>query len=361
MKTMYKVSIHPSFSINGKGLLVDDLLELGYSYIKEGAEFEKEIGQFVLDWIDSSSTLKVQTSGSTGVPKSIELRKEYMTNSALATGSYFELSPEDSALLCLPATYIAGKMMLVRAMVLGLNLYIVPPTSNPLNSIPRSFDFGAMVPMQVMNSLPFVNQIKILLIGGAPISPYLRSQIKTLENRCYETYGMTETVTHIAVKPLNQFNDLDKEPLFKTLPEVKVSTDERDCLVIQAPKVSKDRVVTNDVVSLLPSSEFKWLGRYDNVINSGGVKLNPEQIESKLSNIIGQSFFISSLPETKLGEQLVLVLEGTSEEKGLLKKITSSEVLTKYEVPRLIKTIPEFLRTNSGKIKRRETMTLLKA
>jgi len=358
---LYKVNIHPSFCINGKGLLVDDLLEFGYSYIKEGAEFEKNIGQFVLDWIDSSSTLKVQTSGSTGVPKSIELRKEYMTNSALATGSYFELSSGDSALLCLPATYIAGKMMLVRAMVLGLDLYIVPPTSNPLNSISKSFDFGAMVPLQVLNSLPFVNQIKILLIGGAPISPDLRAKIKMLKNKCYETYGMTETITHIAVRPLNQYDYLDKDLSFKTLPEVIVSTDERDCLVIDAPKVSKDKVVTNDVVELLPFSEFKWLGRFDNIINSGGIKLNPEQIESKLSNIVAQSFFISSLPDPKFGEQLVLVLEGTYEEEGLLQQIISSNVLTKYEIPRLIRTIPEFIRTDSGKIKRKETMALLKS
>ncbi|TLP77599.1 AMP-binding protein [Maribacter sp. ACAM166] len=356
---MYKVNIHPSFCIDGKGFSVIDLIELGYSYIKEGAEFEKDIGQFVLDWIDSCPTLNVRTSGSTGVPKSIVLKKEYMVNSALATGSYFALSPRDSALLCLPATYIAGKMMLVRAMVLGLDLHIGPPTSNPLKTITKSFDFGAMVPLQVLNSIPYLTQIRTLLVGGAPISTDLRVKIKMLDNKCYETYGMTETITHIAVRPLNHINGLDKELSFKTLPAVYVSKDERDCLVIQAPKVSNEKVVTNDVVELLSSSEFKWLGRLDNVINSGGIKLNPEQIESKLSSIVDQSFFISSVPDPKLGERLVLVLEGAVEEEDLSHRITSSDILTKYEIPRLIKTIPEFIRTDSGKIKRKETMSLL--
>ena len=355
---MYKVNIHPSFCINGKGLLVDDLLEFGYSYIKEGEEFEKYIGEFILDWIDNSSKVTVHTSGSTGTPKTITLKKEQMINSALATGCYFNISSGDSALLCLPATYIAGKMMLVRAIVLGLDLYIVPPTSTPLNGIDKTFDFGAMVPLQALNSLSSLHQVKILIIGGASISSDLIDKLKAIDNNSFETYGMTETITHIAVKPLNKLNTSNVP--FKTLPDVEISKDDRDCLVINSPKIAEEIVITNDVVELVSDNEFRWLGRYDNMINSGGIKLNPEQIESKLSDMLHQSFFISSLPDPKLGEQVVLILEGEVDKGNIMKHLIASKVLNKYELPRLIKAIPKFLRTDSDKIKRKETIALLK-
>lgn len=340
---------------------VIDLQELGYSYIKEGADFEVQIGEFLLDWIDDSPTLMVQTSGSTGVPKSIELKKEHMVNSAIATGKYFNLSAKDSAILCLPASYIAGKMMLVRAMVLGLNMYIVPPTSKPLDTTNRTFDFGAMVPLQAKSSIANLHQIKTLLIGGAPISNSLRDELKSVGNHSFETYGMTETITHIAIKPLNQIlsSIVATDLGFKTLPGVKISKDNRGCLVINALKITNDTVITNDVIELVSNNEFIWLGRYDNVINSGGIKLNPEQIESKLSKVLHQSFFISSLPDPKLGEQVVLVVEGMLDKENILQHIITSNTLNKYELPRLIKTIPEFLRTTSGKVKRKETLILL--
>ena len=356
---MYKASVHPSFSIHGRAISFDDLSEVSYSLIKEGEEFERHIGEFLLDWIDDSPIISVQTSGSTGAPKTIVLKKVQMENSALATGNYFNLSPKSSALLCLPATYIAGKMMLVRAMVLGLDIHFVEPTSNPLEDINRSFDFGAMVPLQVANSLPKLSLLHKLIVGGAPIAASLRKEIKSIANASYETYGMTETITHIAVKPLN--NGVADDAPFSILPNIEISKDDRGCLVINAPKIADETVVTNDVIDLVSETEFKWLGRFDNVINSGGIKLSPEQIESKLSNSIDQPFFIASLPDTKLGEQLVLVLEGTVKEKDVLQKIASSTLLSKYEVPRQIKTIPVFLRTDSGKVKRKETMTLLKS
>jgi len=356
---MYKASVHPNFSIHGRSISFADLSEVGYSLIKEGEEFEKHIGEFIIDWIDDSPTISVRTSGSTGTPKTIVLKKNQMENSALATGSYFNLSPRSSALLCLSATYIAGKMMLVRAMVLGLDIHFVSPTSNPLEGINRSFDFGAMVPLQVANSLPKLSLLHKLIVGGAPISTSLRKKIKGILNASYETYGMTETITHIAVKPLNK--GVSNDMLFSVLPDVVISKDDRNCLVINAPKISDDTVITNDVIELVSETEFKWLGRFDNVINSGGIKLSPEQVEAKLSNSIGQPFFIASLPDAKLGEQLVLVVEGTVKENDVLKKITSSTLLSKYEVPRQIKTIPVFLRTDSGKVKRKETMTLLKS
>ena len=352
---LHNINLHPSFCIEGRSFSINDLTELGYSYIKEGEEFEKHIGEFILNWIDNSSVITVHTSGSTGTPKPIDLRKEYMVNSALATGKFFKLKANDSALLCLPATYIAGKMMLVRAMVLGLDLYIIPPTSNPLSTINRTYDFGAMVPLQVMNSLSFVSQIKSLLIGGAPISAELRAKLKVLNNDCYETYGMTETITHIAIKPLNHFEKVDKEIPFKTLPEVTISKDERNCLVINAPKVSKEIIITNDVIELVSNNEFRWLGRYDNVINSGGVKLYPEQIEEILSKYLSVPFFVTGKKDKELGERVVLVVEKSANIPQVETILTSIKEFKKYERPKVILISDKFERTGSGKIQRQKT------
>ncbi|APQ18548.1 O-succinylbenzoic acid--CoA ligase [Maribacter hydrothermalis] len=356
---MDRPEIHPYFSIHGRKLSFDDLVELSYSFIKEGDDFEKHIGEFILDWIDDSPIISVQTSGSTGAPKIVSIKKEQMVQSALATGEYFNLTPKKSVLLCLSAEFIAGKMMIVRALVLGLDLHLLSPTSSPLQSVKRTFSFGAMVPLQVENSLSKLGQIETLIIGGAPISIALKEKLKDIGNTSYETYGMTETLTHIAVKPLN-YGVSDQTP-FSILPGIEISIDERGCLVINAPKISDNPVITNDLVDLVSKTEFKWLGRFDNIINSGGVKLRPEQIEDKLSNVIDQSFFIGSLPDPKLGEQLVLIIEGKADPESLMQDIVASTLLSKYEIPKQIKILPVFLRTNSDKIKRKETMDLLKA
>ncbi len=355
---VFKVKIHRSFCINGRKLSIQDLVELSYSYIKEGAEFEKSIGQFLLDWVDNFPTLEVKTSGSTGKPKTILLKKEYMVNSALATGGYFGLSANDSAVLCLPASYIAGKMMLVRAMVLGLDLHIIPPISNLVLEKNRSFDFGAMVPLQVMNSLPLVSKIKILLIGGASVSAALRSKLADGENSIYETYGMTETITHIAARPLNNLKGTDSggEIPFQTLPNIKFSQDKRGCLVIDAPKVTDEIVVTNDVVELVSDTEFRWMGRFDNVINSGGVKLHPERIEQILSGYLTMPFFVTGMEDESLGQKLVLLVEGKLSLDTVQTVLDSVTELHTYQRPKQILGTDQFQRTLSGKIERKKTL-----
>lgn len=338
-------------------------MELSYSFIKEGEDFEKHIGEFILGWIDDTPIVTVRTSGSTGTPKVITLKKEQMANSAMATGKYFNLHPKSSALLCLPATYIAGKMMLVRALVLGLDLYIVPPNSTPLSGIDKIFDFGAMVPLQVSNSLPFLHQVKTLIIGGAPISDYLREKLRAIDNHSFETYGMTETITHIAVKPLNQIlgSIVATDLGFKILPDVEILKDERNCLVINAPKVSDETVITNDVVELVSDNEFRWLGRYDNIINSGGVKVHPENIEKILSNFINEPFFIAGIDDELLGQKVVLIIEGNSEE-DFLKIVNTIQEFQKFERPKMVLTSKKFQRTDGGKIQRSKTLQqILKA
>ncbi|SIS56069.1 O-succinylbenzoic acid--CoA ligase [Zobellia uliginosa] len=353
-------TLHNQFKLNGCSYSKEELKEVAYSLVKEGEAYEQAIGDFLIDWLNDAPSLTVHTSGSTGKPKPINLQKEHMLNSARATGAFFKLQPDDTALLCLPASFIAGKMMLVRAMVLGLSLDCVPPSSKPLTETSASYDFVAMVPQQFENSLYELDGVKKLIVGGAPVSYKLKQSFLKAAQRTnvYETYGMTETITHIAVKPLLAElieSDIDLD-VFTTLADVSVTTDERGCLVIDAPLVSNETIYTNDIVRLTSEKTFKWLGRFDNVINSGGVKLFPEQIEAKLASIIDNRFFVAALPDEVLGQKLVLLVEGVDETAQLKDKIANLTTLNKFEVPKDIFAMEAFVETSSGKIKRKATL-----
>ncbi len=317
--------------------------------------FEQAIGSFLLNWLDARSTIEAKTSGSTGKPKTIVLQKRQMVASALATAKFFDLRAGSTALLCLPADFIAGKMMLVRAMVSGLDLDYVEPSSDPLNKISKNYGFGAMVPLQLENSLEQIDQVKTLIVGGTAISSTLKEKVQNKNCRVFETYGMTETITHIAVKKANH----GAERTFKTLYGVLVSKDNRGCLVIDAPKISDVQIVTNDVVNLISETEFEWLGRYDNIINSGGIKLVPEQIEAKLAPILKNRFFVAGLPDEKLGQKSVLVVEGEIDLGELLQKINTVASLKRFELPKKIFTVTRFKETTNGKIDRGRTWTLV--
>lgn len=352
-----KYPLSPYFKCNDTALSKEGVIVYSKQLLASNDDYLKDIGHFLLNWLDESDIIVVQTSGSTGKPKEISLLKEHMVNSALATGEFFNCKENTKALLCLSANYIAGKMMLVRAMVLGWNIHLVAPSSNPLTSLNKVFDFVAMVPLQVENSLKELHKVKQLIIGGAPVSNSLHKQIQQITTNCYATYGMTETITHIAVKKLNNYIDVNK-PFFQTLPNVILSQDERDCLVINAPKVSDEVIITNDIIKIHSKTSFEWLGRYDNVINSGGVKLFPEQIEKKLSNIIKECFFVVGLVDDILGEKLILVVE-SSVELGLSKSDFQKIGLSSYQIPKEIYTIPKFVRTETGKVQRKQTIALL--
>ncbi|MCH4552619.1 AMP-binding protein [Aestuariibaculum lutulentum] len=353
MTPTYK-NVHLKFKFNGFHYTREYLLELAYDFVKEGKSYEREIGDFLFQWLDDSETIRVKTSGSTGTPKVVELSKQAMVNSALATGDFFKLNPGDAALMCLPATYIAGKMMLVRSIILGLELDVVEPSSALKFDRNKVYDFCAMVPMQLEKVLDKVDNIKTLIVGGAPTSNNLKASIQELKTHVFETYGMTETVTHIALKPINHTSVA--KPNFKVLPGVAISQDHRDCLVIEAPKLCQEKIITNDIVKIHSKSEFEWLGRFDNVINSGGVKLFPEQIEAKLQNKIKDRFFIASEPNEVLGEQLILVVE--SETNDLNSEVFSE--LDKFETPKAVYALKEFVETSSGKIQRKKTLQSIK-
>lgn len=348
-------NIHPDFRLNGVAVSKKTIIELSYSLIKEGEVFEKEIGDFLQQWVDNKDSIVVETSGSTGIPKSIKLKKEYMVNSAKATRDFFDLKPKDSALLCMSPNYIAGKMMLVRAMVLGLHLTAVAASSKPLGGLSKTFDFCAMVPMQLQNSLGEIEKIKTVIIGGAPMSNQLKEKVQDIQTQVFETYGMTETITHIALKNINNSSESE----FYALPGVILSKDNRDCLVINAPKIADAPVVTNDIIELLSETKFNWLGRYDSIINSGGIKLIPEQIEEKIAGIIKQRFFVAGVPDEVLGQKMVLIIEGKIDSLKVLEKIKVLENIEKNQIPKEVYTVPYFVYTPNEKINRKATLQSL--
>ena len=350
--TSSSICVHPKFKLNGLPYQFDDLYELALDFEKSQALHKIEIGKFLIEWLNNNDYISVPTSGSTGAPKKINILKTHMIKSAIATGTFFELPSETRALLCLPASYIAGKMMLVRAIILGWDLYIKAPEKDAITQYDRDYDFVAMVPYQVHYSLKSLNKIKKLIIGGGAISVDLNDQLQHVDTEVFATYGMTETITHIAVR---RINGLAKSDYYNALPNVKFSLDKRDCLVIEASEVSDNKVVTNDLVKIISPSSFQYLGRIDNVVNSGGVKLFPEQIEAKLAKFIDVQFIIASEKNQTLGEQLILILEEDSS-KSILDFNTAFSILSKYERPKKIYTYSKFLYTETGKIRRSEIL-----
>jgi len=350
---------HPDFKLNKLHLNNADLSRVAYNFIKEEEPYKGDIGDFILDWLKPLAYLEVQTSGSTGKPQKIKIKKEHMINSALATGKFFKLPEKTTALMCLPASYIAGKMMVVRAMVLGWELDLVPPSSTPLDQVFKTYDFCAMTPFQLDNSLGRLHLIKKLIVGGGAISPKLQLMVRELNTKVYESFGMTETVSHVAARRINPKKKKRKPIPFKVFPNVNISQDERGCLVIKAPQIAEGDIVTNDVVEIITYKKFIWKGRIDNVINSGGIKLFPEEIERKLNKVIDSRFFVTGLPDDALGEKLVLFVEaGFSEEllAELLEKVRSLKSLDKYEIPKKIYLVQKFEETPNGKLHRENTV-----
>lgn len=354
MTPTYK-NVHNRFKLNNYHYTYDGLMEVAYSFTKEGEPYQRELGIFLLDWLDKEDYIAVQTSGSTGKPKKIKIKKQAMVNSAIATGDFFNLTPGKKVLNCLPSNFIAGKMMIVRAIILGLELDMVPPSVEPRINLEKKYDFCAFTPMQLKNFAVHLKSLKTAIVGGGRVSAAIKALVQDKSTNIYETFGMTETVSHIAVRKLNNFTGDTSENYFETLPGVTVSQDERGCLVIEAPALTDEKVVTNDIVEIYSETSFDWLGRYDNVINSGGVKLYPEQIEEKLQGKINGEFFVASQQDDTLGDKLVLIVEG---EKDSIDP-SIFDVLDKYEVPKEIYYLSKFVETLSGKIHRKKTIELL--
>lgn len=344
---------HPEFKLNNELFPSSETLRnRALHLVKNRKEDNTAIGNFILEWLDSNDFIYVNTSGSTGKPKRIKLQKEHVINSALATVRFFKLNKGTKALLCLPSEYIAGKMMLVRAMIAGWDLYTTAPEKNPLKEFDGDFDFTAMVPYQVHHSLAELHKVKKMIVGGGVVSKELENQLQQVNTSVFATYGMTETISHIAIRPLN---GTQRSIVYKALPKVKFSQNENSCLQINAPTISSEIVITNDVIELLSETSFKLLGRVDNVINTGGVKVHPELVEEKLVTLLDQPFFIASEKDEVLGERVILIIESQTQlELDDFSRIF--KVLSTYEKPKKVLTSPEFIYTETGKIRRQEVL-----
>jgi len=325
---------------------------------------DNDIQKFIKNWINDSSNFILQTSGSTGSPKTITVSRQQMTASALMTCETLCLKKGDNALLCIDPKYIGGKMMVVRAMVKGLNLTLVPSSADPSCEFDTiiEFDFAAFAPVQIqtllktVKGIAFLNSIKNIIIGGAAVSSEIEDQLQQIKTNVYSTYGMTETVSHIALKRINGSNRVN---VFTALNGVELKLDERGCLKIKSEVTDHKWINTNDLVALVGNKSFKWVGRIDNVINSGGIKIQIEQLESRIRSVLPSlSFMITKRSDDKLGEIVVMLIdqkELSSKELAQLK-----QQLPKYHFPKDFFIVDKLPFTSSGKPDRKKAKTLAK-
>lgn len=306
------------------------------------------LNDFIEEWHSDSPTVVAHTSGSTGAPKEIRLLKSDMEASARATNRFFGIGPDSVLGLPLSVGYIAGKMMVVRSIVAGCRLRQFA-VSNAL-CVDSPVDLLSVVPSQVPSLLAdrasAVN-IANLLVGGAPLSPELERQIAVSGIQAYIGYGMTETCSHVALRRIGS-----TEAAYHAMPGIRFSTDGRGCLGIYSDRFSWRTLTTNDVVDLTGPESFVWRGRADNVINSGGIKLHPEEIERRIGPFIARPFYVVGHPSAKWGECVALVFEGSEAEIGRIADELAALELPRGWRPAVIAAVPALSRTATGKLRR---------
>jgi len=306
------------------------------------------VEEFIAEWHSDSAYVRVQTSGSTGAPKPMLVEKRRMQNSARITCDFLGLKAGDTALLCMSLDYIAGKMMVVRSLERRLRLLTVEPSGHPLMALADRIDFAAMVPLQVWNTLQVPEErarleaIKHLIIGGGAINEAMAVELRAFPNAVWSTYGMTETLSHIALRRLN---GPEASEWYTPFPSVSVSLTDEDCLVIDAPEVCAQQLVTNDIAELSADGRFRILGRKDNVICSGGIKIQAEEVERQLQPHLHEPFLISKRRDAKFGEIVVLLTEGSVDEARQI----CERILTQYHRPRAYVHIDHIPLTETGK------------
>ena len=327
--------------------------------------YYKKVLNIIDEWNSGKLDFEIKTSGSTGTPKKIKLLRKDILASVELTKNAFDLSEYNLFYCCLNVETIGGLMMLFRSQVLKSEFLVVEPSSKPFEKLgnleyllnqKRGEVFFAFVPMQLQNmleddkSMQLLRTAKTILVGGASISPELKHQIYESELPVYETYGMTETISHIALKNLYEGDEN-----FKVLEGVEIKTNAQNCLMIKSPSTADLWIETNDMVEIIDKNSFKLLGRIDNVINSGGVKIQLEKIEEIINEntILKERFFCFGIPDEKLGQKLVLVVE--SKEKKVSKEQLSS-ILSKFETPKEIYFVEKFSETSSSKVDKRKTI-----
>jgi O-succinylbenzoic acid--CoA ligase len=318
------------------------------------SEFEQLVFDFCQLWRAGAKSFLFHSSGSTGDPKPIHLSREQLYSSAKMTGEWLHLEKGDVVLLSLSPSYIAGAMVLVRALVHDLSLILVEPCQNPFLQIPPiPIHLTSFVPTQwstILDSAVDLNlyfkEAKGILLGGAPVPDSLR---KEFGFPVYETYGMTETVSHIAFRTWNQSE-------FRILPGVQIAQNDENCLLICAPMTENKWIETRDVVEIVEPGRFKLTGRLDRIINSGGIKIQPEKIEEVYRSVIDAPLFVAGIPDEFWGQKVVLFVESIQvpvfEEKAIQERLNS------YEVPKQVVCLPSFIKTPSAKIDTLKTVAL---
>lgn len=313
---------------------------------------------FIKQWYGNSDFISAHTSGSTGTPKLIKLSKPDMKVSAAATCKFFNINSSSHLVMPLSADYIAGKMMIVRAIVSGASLTVIPPSRNlkDLQSVTIPIDLLPIVPSQIEGLLNSEarDRVRNVIVGGASLTQEQEVWLKDRPFKAYATYGMTETCSHVALRRIGQEN------YFTAMPGISFKKDEDSCLVIDAPLYSQRVYATNDIVELLDDVHFRWLGRRDNVINSGGIKIIPEMTEPLLAQYLpaGLNFYLTSQASDIWGEELVMVVEGCSPSQ--LDWTSALANLPHHLIPKKVIGVDKIARTSNGKI-RRLNETSLKA
>nr|MBI1230979.1 AMP-binding protein [Cytophagales bacterium] len=359
------------FSMHIRNIVMSDKTTLGFEEIKAGQwsriepEFHSAM-EFCRQWLNGEESFILKTSGSTGPPKEITVKREQMILSARATKTFLKLRKGCRMICCLNTDMIAGKMMLVRAMEWEALIYLLKPSATlVLPFTPAWADFTALVPLQLQASLEnsasreLLNRIGTIIIGGAPISPELREKASMLPGNVYQTFGMTETVSHIAMADIKAKGPL----IYKALPRVTLKVDPEKKLIVDAPMSGYKRIITQDVVDLIDHKQFIWKGRADFVINSGGVKLYPDELEAAIDPhwrkfFPGKQFFITSASDTKFGESVLLVSENVASKDPMIQPFlrTLSENIHPYWMPKRLLNVDKILLTPSGKIDKRATL-----
>ena len=317
------------------------------------------LSDFLKEWNNSADTVLVHTSGSTGAPKTLLVEKRRMLASARMTCDFLNLQTGQTALLCMSLEYIGAKMMVVRAIERNLRLIEVEPTGHPLANVSADIDFAAMVPLQVYNSLQVPDErqklmnIKHLIIGGGAIDKKMQEELRSFPNAVWSTYGMTETLSHIALRRISGPEATD---WYTPLAGVKIGLTKNNCLTINAPHLTPNTLITNDIAELNSTGGFSILGRADNVINSGGVKIQIEEVERRLNDLGIDNVAVSSCTDEKFGEAVVL-LNASAVSNSTLNQAISQ--LPNYWQPKHIIKVNAIPLTENGKIARQKVKEIV--
>lgn len=347
----------------------DEIKHRGSELLKDDDQHFAIAFTLAQQWLNGAGTFTFHTSGSTGTPKEINLKRSQLEASAQGTITALRLTSSEHILLCMNPAFIGGAMLLIRGLMLNAPITLQEPSGNPLQLVASDhlYTFASFTPIQLHSlvsgdaeAMQKLDRFNHILLGGAAVSPQLEQVLTTASAKVYHTYGMTETVSHIALKQMG------KDTCFKALPGVELKTDERGCLAIRSGSTDHKWITTNDMVHFFDPGSFEILGRIDEVINTGGIKVWPAKIENAIQEAmqalgLQHNLFVSWQADERLGQKVIAVIEGLPLNDDMQKTIATfiEKKLTKYEMPRTFYYSPAFTLTDTGKINKPETLKMI--